>query len=63
VNSGVPSSSGSTFPRIARYCLTFPPVIGFRDKRRGIVAGLSMFVLGTLLDVSAGLKEQRFRRF
>ncbi len=25
-------------------------VIGFRDKRRGIVAGLSMFVLGTVLE-------------
>jgi hypothetical protein len=26
------------------------PVIGFRDRRRGIVAGLSMFVLGLLLE-------------
>src|ERR1035441_7498208 len=26
------------------------PVIGFRDRRRGIVAGLSMFVLGVLLE-------------
>jgi VanZ family protein len=25
-------------------------VIGFRDRRRGIVAGLSMFVLGILLE-------------
>jgi VanZ family protein len=27
------------------------PVIGFRDRRRGIIAGLSMFVLGVLLEV------------
>ena len=47
----------------AYLALSFLPVIGFRDRRRGIIAGLSMFVLGTLLDVSAGLKEQRFRRF
>ena len=26
------------------------PVIGFRDRRSGIVAGLSMFVLGALLE-------------
>jgi hypothetical protein len=26
------------------------PVIGFRDRRRGIVTGLSMFVLGALLE-------------
>jgi VanZ family protein len=25
-------------------------VIGFRDKRQGIVAGLSMFLLGTVLE-------------
>src|ERR1022692_4908247 len=30
--------------------LSFLPVIGFRDRRRGIVAGLSMFVLGVLLE-------------
>jgi VanZ family protein len=34
----------------AYLALSFLPVIGFRDKRRGIVAGLSMFVLGTLLE-------------
>ena len=26
------------------------PVVGFRDRRRGIGAGLSMFVLGVLLE-------------
>ena len=30
--------------------LSFLPVIGFRDRRRGVVAGLSMFVLGALLE-------------
>ena len=30
--------------------LSLLPVIGFRDRRRGIVAGLSMFVLGLLLE-------------
>jgi VanZ family protein len=30
--------------------LSFLPVIGFREKRRGIVAGLSMFLLGVLLE-------------
>ncbi|MGP8246953.1 MAG: VanZ family protein [Bryobacteraceae bacterium] len=30
--------------------LSFLPVIGFRDRRRGILAGLSMFVLGVLLE-------------
>jgi VanZ family protein len=34
----------------AYLALSFLPVIGFRDKRRGIVAGLSMFVLGALLE-------------
>ena len=34
----------------AYLALSFLPVIGFRDKRRGIIAGLSMFVLGTLLE-------------
>jgi VanZ family protein len=30
--------------------LSFLPVIGFRDRRRGILAGLCMFVLGVLLE-------------
>ena len=34
----------------AYLALSFLPVIGFQDKRRGIVVGLSMFVLGTLLE-------------
>jgi VanZ family protein len=34
----------------AYLALSFLPVIVFQDKRRGIIAGLSMFVLGTLLE-------------
>jgi len=34
----------------AYLALSFLPAIGFRDRRRGIVVGLSMFVLGTLLE-------------
>jgi hypothetical protein len=34
----------------AYLALSLLPVIGFRDRRRGIVAGLSMFVLGILLE-------------
>jgi VanZ family protein len=34
----------------AYLALSSLPVIGFRDKRRGIVVGLSMFVLGALLE-------------
>ena len=34
----------------AYLALSFLPVIGFRDRRRGIVAGLSMFILGVLLE-------------
>ena len=28
------------------------PVIGFRDRRRGIAAGLSMFILGILMEAA-----------
>ena len=34
----------------AYLALSLLPVIGFRDRRRGIVIGLSMFVLGVLLE-------------
>jgi VanZ family protein len=34
----------------AYLALSFLPVIGFRDRRRGIVAGLSMFLLGLLME-------------
>jgi len=34
----------------AYLALSFLPVIGFRHRRRGIMAGLSMFVLGVLLE-------------
>jgi VanZ family protein len=34
----------------AYVALSLLPVIGFRDRRRGIVAGISMFILGLLLE-------------
>ena len=30
--------------------LSLLPVIGFRDRRRGLMAGLSMFLLGVLME-------------
>jgi VanZ family protein len=30
--------------------LSFLPVIGFRDRRRGLMAGISMFLLGILME-------------
>ena len=32
--------------------LSFLPVIGFRDRRRGLMAGISMFLLGVLMEAS-----------
>ena len=34
----------------AYLALSFLPVIGFRDRRRGMAAALSMFALGALLE-------------
>ena len=34
----------------AYLALSFLPVIGFRDRRRGLIAGLSMFLLGVLME-------------
>jgi len=43
--------------KIQHFCaylaLSLLPVIGFPDRRRGIVMGLSMFVLGIFLDMAA----------
>jgi VanZ family protein len=40
--------------KVQHFCaylaLSSLPVIGFRNRRRGIVAGLTMFVLGVLLE-------------
>ena len=36
--------------RRSRYALALLPVIGFRDRRRGLVAGVSIFVLGILME-------------
>ena len=34
----------------AYFALSFLPVIGFRDRRRGLMAGISMFLLGVLME-------------
>ena len=34
----------------AYFALAFLPVIGFRDRRRGLMAGISMFLLGVLME-------------
>jgi VanZ family protein len=34
----------------AYLALSFLPVMGFEDRRRGIMAGLSTFILGALLE-------------
>ena len=40
--------------KVLHFCaylaLSFLPVIGFRDRRRGLMAGLSMFLLGILME-------------
>ena len=40
--------------KVMHFCaylaLSHLPVVGFRDPRRGLMAGLSMFVLGVLLE-------------
>jgi VanZ family protein len=39
--------------------LSFLPVIGFRDRRRGMAAALSMFALGALLEAGQHLSPGR----
>src|ERR1035437_1736603 len=40
--------------KVMHFCaylaLSFLPVIGFQDRRRGLMAGLSMFLLGILME-------------
>ena len=40
--------------KVLHFCaylaLSFLPVVGFRERRRGIVAGLSMFIVGALME-------------
>ena len=40
--------------KVQHFCaylaLSILPVIGFRDRRRGLIAGLSMFLLGVLME-------------
>jgi VanZ family protein len=40
--------------KVMHFCaylaLSFLPVVGFRDRREGLMAGLSMFLLGVLME-------------
>ena len=40
--------------KVQHFCaylaLSLLPVVGFRDRRRGLIAGLSMFLLGILME-------------
>ena len=47
----------------AYLALSFLPVIGFRDRRRGIVAGLSMFLLGILMEAGQQFSPRRAVEF
>ena len=47
------------FPTRATLVLSLPPVIGFRDRRRSILAGLPMYILGLLLDATQHLSSSR----
>lgn len=42
--------SGKVLHFCAYLALSLLPVIGFRDRRRGLRAGLSMFLLGILME-------------
>ena len=47
----------------AYLALSLLPVIGFRDRRSGIVAGLSTFVLGVLLEAAQHFSPGRSVEF
>jgi VanZ family protein len=47
----------------AYLALSLLPVIGFRDRRRGIVAGLSMFLLGLLMEAGQSFAPGRAVEF
>ncbi len=47
----------------AYVALSLLPVIGFRDRRRGIVAGLSMFLLGLLMEAGQSFAPGRAVEF
>jgi VanZ family protein len=53
--------------KVLHFCayvaLSSLPVIGFRDRRRGIVAGLSMFLLGMLLEANQHFSRGRAVEF
>jgi hypothetical protein len=56
-----------TSDKVLHFCaylfLSALPVIGFRDRRRGLKAGLSMFVLGGLLEAGQHFSPGRAVEF
>jgi VanZ family protein len=53
--------------KVLHFCaylaLSLLPVIGFRDRRKGIVAGLSMFLLGLLMEAGQSFAPGRAVEF
>jgi VanZ family protein len=53
--------------KVLHFCaylaLSSLPVIGFRDRRRGVVAGVSMFVLGILMEAGQHFSPGRAVEF
>src|ERR1039457_3195984 len=49
--------------KVMHFCaylaLSLLPVIGFRDRRRGLMAGLSMFLLGILMEAGTHFSPGR----
>jgi len=49
--------------KVMHFCaylaLSLLPVIGFKDRRRGLRAGLSMFLLGVLMEAGQHLSPSR----
>ena len=53
--------------KVMHFCaylaLSLLPVIGFKDRRRGLVAGLAMFILGVVMEASQHFSPGRAVEF
>jgi len=53
--------------RVMHFCMyvavSFPPVIGMRSRRRGLILGLSMFLLGVLMELGQNFSPGRTPAF
>jgi VanZ family protein len=53
--------------KLLRFCayvaMSALPVIGFRDRRRGMIAGLSIFVLGVVMEAGQQFLPGRAAEF